>query len=169
MQNEKRWSPDTNILLRRNPQPPQPSSTMASQRPTTTMTTTTTMSKKVHFADCAQAYEFALGHGGSAVPLEQGPAVGLVGAPVRIGVTALRRSECRRRLRKFDKDERVAILRAAGHEMKDIVAFCVEALDIRISRGANKRTCAKKKRSSEVARNTEINENANIEFTLEAY
>ncbi|EQC37637.1 hypothetical protein SDRG_05229 [Saprolegnia diclina VS20] len=143
------------------PRPPTPT--------TPTPMTPTTTRKKVHFADCAHAYEFALGHGGSAVPLEQGPAVGLVGAPLRISAMALRRSERRRRLRKFDKTERVAILRAAGHEMKDIVAFCVEALDIRISRGANKRTSGKKKRSSEVARNTEINENANIEFTLEAY
>ncbi|OQR94933.1 palmitoyltransferase [Achlya hypogyna] len=132
------------------------------------MTSTARPAKRVRFS-CVTAYEFALGHGGSSVPLENGPAVGLVGAPVRVTAAKIvkKRSTAPRRLRKLGKDERVAILQGAGHPMKEIVDFCVEALDIRISRGANRRR-ATKRRSSEVERNTEINENANIDYCLHA-
>jgi hypothetical protein len=125
--------------------------------------------RRVRFASVTE-YEFALGHGGSSIPSENGPSVGLIGSPIRVTATELK--HCNRRtkkrcLRKYGRQERVEILKKAGYPMKKIIDFCVEALDIRLSRGSNRRNASRKRSkamSSTVRRNTEINASTNISF-----
>ncbi|OQS02132.1 hypothetical protein THRCLA_05469 [Thraustotheca clavata] len=113
------------------------------------------------------SYEFALGLNASAIPLEHGPSIGLVGPALHIRTSKIKKKQThsfkRSSLRRYDKQQRLQLLQEAGVPMKEIVDFCVEALDIRISRSSSRRKTSKQ-RSYLVARNTEINENANITY-----
>ncbi|KAF0696626.1 Aste57867_12607 [Aphanomyces stellatus] len=132
-----------------------------------TTTTTSAMGggapRRIAFGGVTE-YRFAMGHNSSAIPAENGPAIGLVGPPVRVKCRPIRSRK--RRLHKYSREERVEILKEAGYPMKDIVDFCMDALDVRLSRGAAKQERLKKrwKQGSVVQRNTEINATANIEF-----
>ncbi|RHY97636.1 hypothetical protein DYB37_001471 [Aphanomyces astaci] len=107
-------------------------------------------------------YRFALGHGGSAIPSLNGPAVGLIGQPLRVKSRSLRRKRPRQTgLHRYTREERVEILKKAGHQMKEIVDFCMDALDVRLSR-RQERPTKRLKQSAIVLRNTEINASANI-------
>ncbi|RHY27088.1 hypothetical protein DYB32_007057 [Aphanomyces invadans] len=109
-------------------------------------------------------FRFALGHGGSAIPTVNGPAVGLVGPPLRVKRRSLHRKRPHTStLYRYTREERVEILQKAGHQMKDIVDFCLDALDVRLSR-RHERPTKRLKQSSIVLRNTEINASANICF-----
>ncbi|KAF0728419.1 hypothetical protein Ae201684P_007981 [Aphanomyces euteiches] len=107
-------------------------------------------------------YRFALGYGGSAIPVENGPAIGLVGSPMRIRCRPIKSKK--RPLQKYTRDERVEILKSAGYDMKDIVDFCMDALDVRLSRNANLRPKKRPKQSPVVQRNTALNAAANIDY-----
>ncbi|KAF0689325.1 hypothetical protein As57867_019157, partial [Aphanomyces stellatus] len=86
-------------------------------------------------------YVFDVDHGGSALPADTGPPVGLARRHSRqeridlSGGDALDSPRCRRRrVRKFDHAERMTLLKTAKYSTKEIADFCFEAIDIRKSR-----------------------------------
>ncbi|KAF0692012.1 Aste57867_16854 [Aphanomyces stellatus] len=92
---------------------------------------------RVHFAT-ATTFLFDVAYGGSALPKETGPPIGM--ASTHIGVVEedlTTHMRCRRgRVRKFDHLERIAMLKAADYHVQDIASFCMDAIDVRKSRQA---------------------------------
>ncbi|KAF0692005.1 Aste57867_16847 [Aphanomyces stellatus] len=86
----------------------------------------------------ATTYLFGVAHGGSAVPKKTGPAVGMTRTHCDVFTHDIADSSTkhRRRVRKFNHLERVAMLKAAAYTGHDIAAFCMEAINIRQSRQA---------------------------------
>ncbi|RHY70215.1 hypothetical protein DYB30_006421 [Aphanomyces astaci] len=95
------------------------------------------MTKRLAFTT-ATIYVFDLDHGGSALPADTGPPVGLArrhSRQERIDLTSpVSWATKRSRVRKFDHNERMNLLKAANYSMKEIAAFCFDAIDIRKSR-----------------------------------
>ncbi|KAG9415280.1 hypothetical protein AC1031_008723 [Aphanomyces cochlioides] len=95
--------------------------------------------KRLEFTT-ATIYVFEIDHGGSALPAETGPPVGLARRHSHlehIDLKALphtKSSRASRRVRKYNHHERMDLLKAANYSMKEIADFCFEAIDIRKSR-----------------------------------
>ncbi|RHY25349.1 hypothetical protein DYB25_008575 [Aphanomyces astaci] len=125
-----------------------PSSTPATMG-TGSLCVTQPPTKAVQFTTTT-TYIFHTALGGSALPTETGPALGLARRHFDIHVADLPSSRyCRRgRVRKIGHHERIDLLKAAGFPVKDIAEFCSEAIDIRQSRAAT-RIEAKLKRKVE--------------------
>ncbi|KAF0692009.1 Aste57867_16851 [Aphanomyces stellatus] len=83
-------------------------------------------------------YLFHVAIGGSALPSETGPAIGLASTHFDVQVDPITPSKrCRRgRVRKFNHLERITLLKDAHFPVCDIAAYCSEAIDIRQSRAA---------------------------------
>ncbi|ETW03054.1 hypothetical protein H310_05484 [Aphanomyces invadans] len=93
--------------------------------------------KRLEFTT-ATIYVFDLDHGGSAVPADTGPPIGLARRHSRkehIDLTSpVSWASKRSRVRKFDHNERMNLLQAASYSRKEIARFCFDAIDIRKSR-----------------------------------
>ena len=91
--------------------------------------------KRVHFGT-ATTYTFNVAYGGSAVPKEAGPGVGMARYHCDVACTELGTSKiCKRgRVRKFDHMQRVELLKKAHYSGRDIADFCMEAIEVRKSR-----------------------------------
>ncbi|CAK4133878.1 unnamed protein product [Aphanomyces euteiches] len=91
----------------------------------------------VHFTT-ATTYLFAAAYGGSALPSESGPPIGL--ARRHFDTTSIKLDETRDMddpygiVYRFDHLERIALLKAAAYDVKDISEFCFDAIDVRKSR-----------------------------------
>ncbi|KAF0716493.1 Aste57867_2820 [Aphanomyces stellatus] len=96
---------------------------------------TTQPKKRVHFGTVT-TYLFPLAYGGSAVPKDQGPPIGLASKHTQKACQDLHDTSNtgqRSRVRKFDHAERMALLQKAGYTSKEVVEMCLEAIDIRKS------------------------------------
>ncbi|OQR82809.1 hypothetical protein ACHHYP_15519 [Achlya hypogyna] len=91
------------------------------------------MMKRLTFSTVT-TYEFPLTYGGSAVPDETGPPIGLAPVHTRASVTALSSAHKPRRVAKWPHADRVAVLQNADFTPAEIAAICFEAIDIRRSR-----------------------------------
>ncbi|ETV93846.1 hypothetical protein H310_12198 [Aphanomyces invadans] len=90
--------------------------------------------RTVHFTT-ATTFVFPLTYGGSALPKDAGPPIGMTMDHSDAYVTDLSKVKHRRsRVRKFQHLERVALLKAAGVSPHDIAGYCTEAITIRTSR-----------------------------------
>ncbi|KDO34674.1 hypothetical protein SPRG_00737 [Saprolegnia parasitica CBS 223.65] len=91
--------------------------------------------KRVAFTT-ATTYMFDVAYGGSSLPKESGPPIGL--APTHFAATTACINDMPRtgagRVRKFDHLERIALLKDAEYDVREIAAFCLEAIDVRKSR-----------------------------------
>ncbi|OQR82990.1 hypothetical protein ACHHYP_15224 [Achlya hypogyna] len=93
--------------------------------------------KRVRFTT-ETTYFFDIAYGGSALPSESGPPIGLAPSHCHRTTAALASPAAapakRRAVRKFDHLERIELLKAADYHVKDIAQFCFEAMDVRNSR-----------------------------------
>jgi hypothetical protein len=108
----------------------------------------------------ATTYLFRVAYGGSALPKESGPAIGLAMTHHDVSTMNFDSTKKYKRghVRKFDHLERIDMLKTAAYSAKDIAEFCVEAIEIRKSRSAtveevqrkrkraNERVCCSKRR-----------------------
>jgi hypothetical protein len=90
--------------------------------------------RKVRFSTVTM-YVFTLGYGGSSLPKDMGPPIGLDkhNHTITVDLESLNASIAGH-VRKFNHVERMALLRTASYETKEIAEFCFEAIDIRKSR-----------------------------------
>ncbi|CAK4077450.1 unnamed protein product [Aphanomyces euteiches] len=104
-------------------------------REPTQPSTTETKKKQVAFTT-ATTYYFPLEYGGSAVPKEHGPPIGLAKQHSREESANLNSLKSKRgRVRKFDHAERMRMLeQLASYTRKEVAMFCFEAIEIRKSR-----------------------------------
>ncbi|KAF0692006.1 Aste57867_16848 [Aphanomyces stellatus] len=89
----------------------------------------------VHFTT-ATVYLFQAAYGGSALPHESGPPIGLATRDfdsMILDLTQEKGNTCGS-VHKFDHLERIAMLKAASYSVKEIADFCFEAIDVRKSR-----------------------------------
>ncbi|KDO34678.1 hypothetical protein SPRG_00741 [Saprolegnia parasitica CBS 223.65] len=90
--------------------------------------------KRVQFTT-ETTYYFDVAYGGSALPSESGPPIGLAPNHCHRTTAAVVMSATKRRhVRKFDHLERIELLKAADYHVKEIAQFCFEAMDVRNSR-----------------------------------
>ncbi|KAG9406764.1 hypothetical protein AC1031_003087 [Aphanomyces cochlioides] len=91
--------------------------------------------KQVTFTT-ATTYIFPLEYGGSAIPSDHGPPIGLANAHTRQECHHLDNVVPKRgRVRKFDHVERMVLLQQnASYSRKEVARFCFEAIAIRQSR-----------------------------------
>ncbi|RHY02628.1 hypothetical protein DYB25_011574 [Aphanomyces astaci] len=85
----------------------------------------------------ATTFVFSVAYGGSALPKESGPPIGMCSFHTDEFHEDLREEPpppCRRRVRKFDHLERIDMLKRAKYHVQDIATFCMDAIDIRKSR-----------------------------------
>ncbi|CAK4638229.1 unnamed protein product [Aphanomyces euteiches] len=110
------------------------SSLMPCKTPVMHLRTTKHM-KQVSFAT-ATTYYFPLEYGGSAVPKEHGPPIGLAKTHSRQECINLKHHTPKRsRVRKFDHVERMMLLQEkASYTQREVAMFCFEAIAIRRSR-----------------------------------
>ncbi|OQR83015.1 hypothetical protein ACHHYP_15227 [Achlya hypogyna] len=111
--------------------------------------------KRVAFST-ATTYTFAVAYGGSALPKESGPPIGLArkhSATSCLRINDLPRSGAPSRVRKFDHLERIALLKNADYDVREIASFCLEAVDLRKSRSETNEawTALRRKRKLEQA------------------
>ncbi|RHY87835.1 hypothetical protein DYB37_010587 [Aphanomyces astaci] len=96
-----------------------------------------TLTQRVQFTT-ATTYLFDVAYGGSAVPIDSGPPIGLARRHCDSTDTDL--TQCLDltasygTVRKFDHVERIALLKAAAYPVKEITDFCFDAIDVRKSR-----------------------------------
>ncbi|OQR96694.1 hypothetical protein ACHHYP_13816 [Achlya hypogyna] len=88
--------------------------------------------KRVSFAPAATTFEFDVAYGGSALPGETGPPIGLARRHARAMTTGLAMHPGV--VRKFDHFERIQLLKQAKYDVTDIATFCLEAVATRASR-----------------------------------
>ncbi|OQR91962.1 hypothetical protein THRCLA_22422 [Thraustotheca clavata] len=93
------------------------------------------MAKRLQFTTVT-IYEFPLTYGGSAVPEDTGPPIGLASTHVHHSVARLDEDKKPRRGRvaRWPHADRVEVLKKACFTQKEIAAICFEAIDIRRSR-----------------------------------
>ncbi|CAK4077454.1 unnamed protein product [Aphanomyces euteiches] len=91
--------------------------------------------KRVSFTT-ATTYVFPLEYGGSAVPKEHGPPIGLAKTHSHVECTTIKNVKSKRgRVRKFDHVERMLLLQQlASYSRKEVAMFCFDAIAIRRSR-----------------------------------
>ncbi|KAF0699044.1 Aste57867_10358 [Aphanomyces stellatus] len=96
---------------------------------------TTKAKKRVRFGTVT-TYLFPLAYGGSAVPKDQGPPIGLASKHSREACQELQNTNMgqQSRVRKFDHAERMSLLQKAGYTSNEVVEMCLEAIEIRKSR-----------------------------------
>ncbi|CAK4133943.1 unnamed protein product [Aphanomyces euteiches] len=84
----------------------------------------------------ATTYIFKTAYGGSALPKDTGPAIGMSYLHVDEVVEDLHtdRSHRRSRVRRFNHLERIEMLKRAEYDVKEIATFCMDAIEIRKSR-----------------------------------
>ncbi|KDO34028.1 hypothetical protein SPRG_01302 [Saprolegnia parasitica CBS 223.65] len=87
--------------------------------------------KHVQFSTVT-TFEFKVDYGGSAVPTETGPPIGLARRHWRAKTTAV--ANATGVVRKFDHFERIQLLKQAKYDVKDIAAFCLDAVAARAAR-----------------------------------
>ncbi|ETV93852.1 hypothetical protein H310_12204 [Aphanomyces invadans] len=96
-----------------------------------------TLPHRVQFTT-ATTFLFDVAYGGSAVPNESGPPIGLARRHSDSTDTDLSQyldaTSPRGTVRKFDHVERIALLKAAAYPVKEITDFCFDAIDVRKSR-----------------------------------
>ncbi|KAF0708675.1 Aste57867_6260 [Aphanomyces stellatus] len=96
-----------------------------------------TKKRRVSFGT-ATTYIFPVAFGGSAIPRDQGPPIGLATTHTRIESHSLLETQIGRhaqgRVRRFDTAERIALLQGAGFSPKKVTEMCVEAIAVRRSR-----------------------------------
>ncbi|KAF0692011.1 Aste57867_16853 [Aphanomyces stellatus] len=110
--------------------------------------------RRVRF-ETATTYVFPVACGGSALPKETGPPVGMAWTHNDTYTTDLAASglKCRRgRVRKFTHLERIALLRAADVSGHEIAALCAESIAIRTSRAATVHEVRRHKRKLQARR-----------------
>ncbi|CAK4689552.1 hypothetical protein AeMF1_001413 [Aphanomyces euteiches] len=112
-------------------------SPLASSTSTSSLAEHESKRKRLEFTT-ATIYVFEIDHGGSALPAETGPPVGLARRHTHLEHIDLKAhtkaSRASRRVRKYNHHERMDLLKAANYSMKEIADFCFEAIDIRKSR-----------------------------------
>ncbi|CAK4659630.1 hypothetical protein LEN26_020563 [Aphanomyces euteiches] len=91
--------------------------------------------RRVQFTT-ATTYVFPIALGASALPKETGAPVGMAWTHSSMYTTDLSKSRaCKRgRVCKFKHAERIALLKTAGVDLREIASYCGEAIDIRQSR-----------------------------------
>ncbi|RLO12420.1 hypothetical protein DYB28_003373 [Aphanomyces astaci] len=83
----------------------------------------------------ATTFTFPLTYGGSALPKDSGPPIGMAMNHVTVQVADATTPKRRRsRVRKFSHLERIELLKAAEITPRHIAAYCAEAIEIRASR-----------------------------------
>ncbi|EQC31056.1 hypothetical protein SDRG_11242 [Saprolegnia diclina VS20] len=87
--------------------------------------------KQVQFSTVT-TFEFKVDYGGSAVPTATGPPIGLARRHWRARTTAV--ANVTGVVRKFDHFERIQLLKQAKYDVKDIAAFCLDAVAARAAR-----------------------------------
>ncbi|OQS07522.1 hypothetical protein THRCLA_00471 [Thraustotheca clavata] len=92
-------------------------------------------SKHVAF-DTATTYTFEVAYGGSALPKDSGPPIGMARTHCMKTIEYIKETmPCGNgKVRKFDHLERIAMLKSARYDVHDIAAFCLEAIDVRKNR-----------------------------------
>ncbi|CAK4190884.1 unnamed protein product [Aphanomyces euteiches] len=90
---------------------------------------------RVHFST-ATTYLFNPAYGGSALPKETGPPIGMAITHFDVVEQDLStRPTCRRgSVRKFNHLERIEILKQAEYHVQEIASFCMDAIALRKSR-----------------------------------
>ncbi|KAF0716494.1 Aste57867_2821 [Aphanomyces stellatus] len=92
--------------------------------------------KRVRF-DTVTTYVFPLTYGGSAIPRDQGPPIGLTQTHTREECQQIAEMPMTRRgrVRKFDHVDRMLLLQeAGGFSQKEVACMCFDAIAIRRSR-----------------------------------
>ncbi|KAF0692010.1 Aste57867_16852 [Aphanomyces stellatus] len=96
----------------------------------------------------ATTFLFNVAYGGSALPKESGPPVGMAITHFDVHEEDLRvpRSHRGCRVRKFNHLERIALLKRAEYHVQEIAAFCMDAIDVRKSRANTLKELAAEKK-----------------------
>ncbi|OQS07519.1 hypothetical protein THRCLA_00474 [Thraustotheca clavata] len=110
--------------------------------------------KRVQFST-ETTYYFDIAYGGSALPSESGPPIGLAASHCHrttTNVDAANINGKRKQLRKYDHLERIELLKAADYHVKEIAQFCFEAMDVRKHRQDTRTRLASKRRRAAARR-----------------
>ncbi|KAF0699048.1 Aste57867_10362 [Aphanomyces stellatus] len=87
-------------------------------------------------------FVFPLAYGGSAIPRDQGPPLGLAKTHVREEcqpLATMSYNSSPSRVEKFDHVERMMLLQKAGYSRKDVAEMCFDAIAVRQSREDSRR------------------------------
>ncbi|OQR99165.1 hypothetical protein THRCLA_06596 [Thraustotheca clavata] len=89
--------------------------------------------KKVRFT-MATTYEFDLAYGGSALPSETGPPIGIARHHMRVSTEDISTNSNRiGKVRKFDHFERIQLL-GRKYKVQEVASFCLDAVAMRAGR-----------------------------------
>ncbi|KAF0708676.1 Aste57867_6261 [Aphanomyces stellatus] len=91
--------------------------------------------KRVRFTTVT-TFVFPLAHGGSAVPKDQGPPIGLASTHSKQECQLITEAPISRRgrVRKFTNIERMTLLKKAGYSRNEVAQMCLDVIDVCKSR-----------------------------------